>query len=52
MLDPEMIDDTAQIVNEALKDRAQVNLISNNRAGGNAPNKEESPGKPGFLFPS
>jgi hypothetical protein len=37
MLDPEMIEDTAKIVNEAIKDRLQVNLIINNRAGGNAP---------------
>jgi len=37
MLDPEMIEDTAKIVNEAVKDKAQVNLIINNRAGGNAP---------------
>jgi hypothetical protein len=37
MLDPEMIEDTAKIVNEAIKDRVQVNLIINNRAGGNAP---------------
>ena len=37
MLDPEMIGDTAKIVNEAMKDSAQVNLIINNRAGGNAP---------------
>jgi uncharacterized protein YecE (DUF72 family) len=36
-LDPEMIEDTAKIVNEAGKDKAQVNLIINNRAGGNAP---------------
>jgi hypothetical protein len=36
MLDPEMIEDTAKIVNEAIKDKVQVNLI-NNRAGGNAP---------------
>jgi hypothetical protein len=34
---PEMIEDTARIVNEALRDRPQVYLISNNRAGGNAP---------------
>ena len=34
MLDPEMIEDTAGIVNEALKDKVQVNLIINNRAGG------------------
>ena len=37
MLDPEMIEDTAKIVNEAIKDKVQVNLIINNRAGGNAP---------------
>ena len=37
MLDPEMIEDRAKIVNEATKDKAQVNLIVNNRAGGNAP---------------
>jgi len=37
MLDPEMIEDTAKIVNEAIKDKIQVNLIINNHAGGNAP---------------
>jgi len=37
MLDPEMIEDTAKIVNEAIKDKVQVNLIINNQAGGNAP---------------
>ena len=37
MLDPEMIEDTAKIVNEAIRDKVQVNLIINNRAGGNAP---------------
>jgi hypothetical protein len=37
MLDPEMIEDTAKIVNKAIKDKVQVNLIINNRAGGNAP---------------
>ena len=37
MLDPEMIEDTAKIVNAALGDRYRVNLIINNRAGGNAP---------------
>ena len=37
MPDPEMIEDTAKIVNEAVKDKVQVNLIINNRAGGNAP---------------
>ena len=37
MLDPEMIEDTAKIANEAVKDKIQVNLIINNRAGGNAP---------------
>ena len=37
MLDPEKIEDTVKIVNEAIKDKIQVNLIINNRAGGNAP---------------
>jgi hypothetical protein len=37
MLDPEMIEDTTKIVNEARKDKVQVNLIITNRAGGNAP---------------
>jgi hypothetical protein len=37
MLDPEMVEDTVKIVNEAIKDKIQVNLIINNRAGGNAP---------------
>jgi len=37
MLDPEMIEDTAKIINEAIRDKVQVNLIINNRAGGNAP---------------
>jgi hypothetical protein len=37
MLDPEMIEDTVKIMNEAIKDKVQVNLIINNRAGGNAP---------------
>ena len=37
MLDPEMIKDTVEIVNEAIKDKIQVNLIINNRSGGNAP---------------
>ena len=35
MLDSEMIEDTAKILNEALKDKVQVNLIINNRADGN-----------------
>jgi hypothetical protein len=37
MPDPEMIEDTVKIANEALKYKIQVNLIINNRAGGNAP---------------
>ena len=32
-----MVEDTAKIVNEDIKDKIQVNLIINNRAGGNAP---------------
>jgi uncharacterized protein YecE (DUF72 family) len=37
MLNSEMIEDTAKIVNEAKKDRLHVYLIINNRACGNAP---------------
>jgi hypothetical protein len=37
MLDPEMIEDAAWIMNAAVMDKVQVNLIINNRAGGNAP---------------
>jgi hypothetical protein len=37
MLDPEMIEDTGKLVNEAIKDKVRVNLIINNRDGGNAP---------------
>jgi hypothetical protein len=36
-LSGEMIEDTVKIVNEAIKDKIQVNLIINYRAGGNAP---------------
>ncbi len=32
-----MIEDTAKIVNEAIKDRVQVNFTINKHAGGNAP---------------
>ena len=34
---PEMIEDTVKILNEAIKDKIQVNLIINNRTGGSAP---------------
>jgi uncharacterized protein YecE (DUF72 family) len=37
MLNQEMIEETAKIVNEAIKDRAQLNLIINNRAGNKDP---------------
>ncbi len=37
MLDSEMVEDTAKIVNEAIKDEVQAYHIINNRAGGNAP---------------
>jgi hypothetical protein len=37
MLDQEMIEDTAKKANEAMKDKAQLNLIISNRPGGNAP---------------
>jgi hypothetical protein len=37
MLDPEMIEDILPIVNEAVQDKYRINLIINNRVGGNAP---------------
>jgi len=37
MLDPEMIEDILPIVSEAVEDKFRVNLILNNRVGGNAP---------------
>ena len=37
MLVVEIIEDNLKIVTEAIKDKIQVNLIINNRAGGNAP---------------
>ena len=37
MLDPEMLEDILPIVNEAVEDKYRVNLIINNRVGGNAP---------------
>ncbi len=37
MLDPELTEDTVEIVNEAVKDKMQVNIIFDNRVGGNAP---------------
>jgi hypothetical protein len=52
MLDLEMIEDTVKIVNEAIKDRIQVNLIIINRAGGNeqAGKLVGRRGAPGDLF--
>ncbi len=35
-MDLEIIEETAQIVNEAMKERVQVNLIISNRAGSKA----------------
>ena len=37
MLDPEMIEDAAWIMNEAAKDNVQANIIINSSAGGYAP---------------
>ena len=37
MLRPEMIDETAQVMKEGIRQGVQVNVIINNRAGGNAP---------------
>jgi phosphoheptose isomerase len=37
MMNPEMIADTVEIIRNAVKDGVQVNVIINNRTGGNAP---------------
>jgi len=37
MMNPEMIDDAIQIIMEGVRQRKRMNLIINNRAGGNAP---------------
>jgi len=37
MMNPEMIDDTIQIIMEGIRRRKRMNLIINNRAGGNGP---------------
>jgi len=37
MMNPGMIDDTIQIIMEGVRRRKRMNLIINNRAGGNAP---------------
>ena len=37
MMNPEMIEDTIRIIMEGIKRRKRMNLIINNRAGGNAP---------------
>jgi hypothetical protein len=57
ILDPEMVEDTAEIVRKGLKDKVQVKLFINNRAGGNAfpdcgENSEKAPcgEKGGVLF--
>jgi len=37
MMNPEMIDDAIEIIMEGVRQRKRMNLIVNNRAGGNAP---------------
>jgi hypothetical protein len=37
MMNPKMIDDAIQIIMEGIRQRKRMNLIINNRAGGNAP---------------
>jgi hypothetical protein len=37
MIQPEMIAQAAQLMWEAVKDEVEINIIINNRAGGNAP---------------
>jgi hypothetical protein len=51
MLDPEMIEDMAKIVNEAMMDKVRVNLIINNRADGNR-SRAVSPPSSSRLLPA
>ncbi len=37
MMNPEMVDETAHLMRAAIEDDARINVIINNRAGGNAP---------------
>jgi hypothetical protein len=37
MMNPEVIDDTIEIVRKGIRRRKRMNLIINNRVGGNAP---------------
>ena len=37
MMNPQMVDETADLMRAAVKEDAQINVIINNRAGGNAP---------------
>ena len=37
MLDPRMIEDTVQLIREALRKKKRIAIIIINRAGGNAP---------------
>jgi hypothetical protein len=49
--DPEMDENTARIINEAIKDKVQVNLIINNRVGGNR-SRAVSPPSSSRLLPA
>ena len=51
MLDPERMEDGAKIVNEAMMDKVRVNLIINNRAGGNR-SRAVSPPSSSRLLPA
>ncbi|MCP4668094.1 MAG: DUF72 domain-containing protein, partial [Deltaproteobacteria bacterium] len=37
MMNPEMVDDTADLMRAAVEDETLINVVINNRAGGNAP---------------
>jgi uncharacterized protein YecE (DUF72 family) len=37
MMDPKMVEETVQIMHTAIREQVQVELIANNRSGGNAP---------------
>jgi hypothetical protein len=44
-----MMEDTVKIANEAINDKSQVNLIINNRAGGNAPPIDQNIAAQSFI---
>lgn len=37
MLDPQMLEETVQLMHTAIREKIQINIVVNNRSGGNAP---------------